>query len=105
MTEYILAQTTVPDEDKGRELARLVVEARLAACAKVSASCLSIYRWEGKVIDDREWILTIVTKQSLYPALEEKIKAYHPYKVPEIIAVPILEGSVDYLEWIKAETD
>ena len=105
MTEYILAQTTVPDEDKGRELARLVVEARLAACAKVSASCLSLYRWEGKVIDDREWVLTIVTKQSLYPALEEKIKAYHPYKVPEIIAVPILEGSAEYLEWIKAETD
>jgi periplasmic divalent cation tolerance protein len=105
MTEYILVQTTVPDEDKGRELARLVVEARLAACAKVCASCLSLYRWEGKVIDDREWVLTIVTRQSLYPALEEKIKAYHPYKVPEIIALPILEGSGDYLEWIKAETD
>ncbi len=105
MTESILVQTTVPDEDKGRELARLVVEARLAACAKVSSSCLSIYRWEGKVIDDREWILTIVTKQSHYPALEEKIRAYHPYKVPEIIALPILEGSADYLDWIEAETD
>jgi periplasmic divalent cation tolerance protein len=105
MSESIIVQTTVPDEDKGRELARLVVEARLAACAKVCASCLSLYRWEGKVIDDREWVLTIVTRQSLYPALEEKIKAYHPYKVPEIIALPILEGSGDYLEWIKAETD
>ncbi|MGD0781458.1 MAG: divalent-cation tolerance protein CutA [Candidatus Aminicenantales bacterium] len=105
MSEYILALTTVPDEDKGRELAHLVVEARLAACAKVSASCLSVYHWEGKVIDDREWVLTIVTKQSLYPALEEKIRAYHPYKVPEIVALPILEGSLDYLRWIEAETD
>jgi periplasmic divalent cation tolerance protein len=105
MTETIVVQTTVPDEDKGRELARLVVEARLAACAKVSASCLSIYRWEGKVIEDREWVLTIVTRQALYPELEEKIKAYHPYEVPEIIALPVLEGSAAYLEWIKAQTD
>ena len=72
MTDAILVQTTVPDEDKGRELARLLVEARLAACAKVSSSCLSIYRWEGNVIDDRESVLTIVSKQALYPALEEK---------------------------------
>ena len=104
MTGAILLQTTVPDEDKGRELARLVVEARLAACAKISASCLSLYRWEGKVIEDREWVLTIVTRPSLFPALEEKIKAYHPYKVPEIIALPVLEGSAAYLEWIEAET-
>jgi periplasmic divalent cation tolerance protein len=104
MSDSILVQTTVPDEDKGRELAHLVVEARLAACAKVSASCLSVYRWDGKVIDDREWVLTIVTRRSLYPALEEKIRAYHPYTVPEIIAVPILEGSADYLRWIETET-
>jgi periplasmic divalent cation tolerance protein len=105
MTDSILVQTTVPDEEKGRELARLMVEARLAACAKLSASCLSLYRWEGKVIEDREWVLTIVTRRSLYPALEEKIRAYHPYKVPEIIALPILEGSADYLNWIGTETD
>jgi periplasmic divalent cation tolerance protein len=105
MTDYILIQTTVPDEEKGRELARLVVETRLAACAKVSSSCLSLYRWEGKVIEDREWVLTIVSRRALYPALEEKIRASHPYKVPEIIALPILEGSSDYLKWIEAETD
>jgi periplasmic divalent cation tolerance protein len=104
MTAAILVQTTVPDEEKGRELARLVVEARLAACAKVSASCLSLYRWEGRVIEDREWVLTIVTRQSLYPALEEKIRANHPYKVPEIIALPILEGSLAYIQWIEDET-
>jgi len=105
MTDAILIQTTVPDEDKGRELARLVVETRLAACAKVSGSCLSLYRWEGKVIEDREWVRTIITRQVLYPALEEKIRAYHPYEVPEIIALPILEGSADYLKWIGTETD
>jgi periplasmic divalent cation tolerance protein len=105
MTGAILVQTTVPDEDKGREITRLLVEARLVACAKVSSSCLSTYRWEGKVIDDREWILTIVTRQGLYAAVEEKIKAYHPYKIPEIIALPILDGSQEYLEWIQAETD
>ena len=104
MGEAILVQTTVPDEEKGREIARVLIEARLAACVKTAAPCVSLYRWEGRIVDDREWVLTIVTRRDLYPALEEKIRALHPYQVPEIIALPVLEGNPDYLKWIEAET-
>jgi len=104
MPETIVVFSSVPDETKGREIARALVEARLAACAKVSAPCASFYWWEGKLAEDREFILTIVTKASLFGELETKLKALHPYAVPEIIALPVTADSRDYLEWVEKET-
>ena len=104
MSEHIIVFSTVPDEAKGREIARTLVEERLAACVTISAACRSFYWWEGKIADEGEFMLVIKTKAPLYPKLEEKLKGIHPYTVPEIIALPIVKGSKKYLDWLDAET-
>jgi periplasmic divalent cation tolerance protein len=103
-SDAMLVLSTVPDEAKGLEIARALVGERLAACVTVSPRATSIYRWEGKVVEEGEFVLLIKTRALIYPRLEERLKALHPYKVPEIIALPIGRGSADYLRWIEAET-
>ncbi|MBC8358960.1 MAG: divalent-cation tolerance protein CutA [Candidatus Aminicenantes bacterium] len=104
MNKYILILTTVPDEKTGQEIAAQLVRDRLAACVTISASSLSFYWWKGKISKDKEHILFIKTKASLFPELEKKIQEIHPYDVPEIIALPLLKGSSEYLNWIDKET-
>jgi periplasmic divalent cation tolerance protein len=104
MAGPILVLSTVPDEAKGREIARALVEERLAACATVSAACRSVYRWQGTIADETEFMLFIKTEGALYEKLEARLKELHPYTVPEIIALPITQGSAKYLAWIAEET-
>jgi periplasmic divalent cation tolerance protein len=104
MKKYILVLTTVPVEKKGHQIAVKLVEERLAACVTMSSPCQSVYRWEGKVIKDQEYLLHIKTRASLYPRLEARLKELHPYDVPEIICLPIEKGSKKYLDWIDEET-
>ncbi len=104
MKRFILVLTTLPNEKKGLEIARQLVEERLAACVTLSSACQSLYWWEGKLAQDQEYLLTIKTKASLYPRLEKRIKELHPYTVPEIIALPILKGHRAYLRWVDEET-
>lgn len=104
MPDHILVLTTVPDEQKARDIAKTLVDERLAACVTVSAACQSFYRWEGKICEDREMILFIKTKAALYERLEARIKQVHPYQVPEIIALPLVRGYEKYLDWLTKET-
>jgi len=104
MKKFILVLTTVPEEKKGLEIARTLVEERLAACVTISSACQSLYWWEDRTAQDREYFLHIKTRATLYPRLEKRIKELHPYQVPEILALPILKGSADYLSWIDEET-
>jgi periplasmic divalent cation tolerance protein len=104
MAKFIVVLSTVPDKAKGHEIAKALVEARLAACVTLSAACRSLYRWEGKISDDREYMLVIKTTGSLFRKLEAKLKAIHPYTVPEIIALPVVGGSAPYLSWLDGET-
>ncbi len=100
----ILILSTVPDEDKGLEIARALVDEHLAACVTVLPRATSVYRWEGKIAEDGEFVLLIKTRAGRYAELESRLKALHPYKVPEIIALPIVRGSQAYLSWLAAET-
>jgi periplasmic divalent cation tolerance protein len=104
MNEYTLVLTTVPEEQRGQEIARKLVEERLAACVTVSGAGQSFYWWEKKISRDREFILFIKTKARLYPELEKRILSLHPYQVPEIIALPIIRGFEKYLSWLDQET-
>lgn len=104
MSEHILVLTTVPEEKRGQALAEILVRERLAACATLSAPSRSFYWWKDKICEDKEFVLFIKTRASLYPALEKKIKEEHPYEVPEIIALPVVKGSAAYLAWIDKET-
>ncbi|HEV2609674.1 MAG TPA: divalent-cation tolerance protein CutA [Noviherbaspirillum sp.] len=96
--------TNMPDADSARKLARLILDERLAACVNILPSIQSIYRWEGAIEDASEIPIHIKTMADRYPDLELAIKNMHPYQVPEIIAIPITEVSMAYLEWIRQET-
>ena len=102
--DALLVITTLPDAETARALAEQLVEQRLAACVNILAPCQSIYRWEGKVEDAEEVPLLVKTNAARYAALEEAIRAYHPYELPEIVAVRIDRGLPGYLAWVAEET-
>jgi len=95
---------TCGSEDEALKIARALVGEKLAACANMISPLRSIYRWEGKICDEKEWLLLIKTRQSRFEDLAKRVKALHSYSVPEIIALPITEGSPAYLNWISENT-
>ncbi len=103
-TENIVVYITAPSEDAAAVIARALVEQKLAACVNIVRNIRSIYSWQGKIEDDAEVLMIAKTQQKHFGALSEKVKELHGYDVPEIIAVPILKGSADYLQWIKDST-
>ncbi len=86
------------------EFTRRLVDDRLAACGQNIASIRSIYRWEGAVQDEPEARVALHTRTSLVPAILERTKTEHPYDVPCVIALPIIDGNPSYLEWIREST-
>jgi len=104
LEEYIVVFCTVPDEKTGQDLAEKLVKDRLAACVNLNGGITSFYWWQDKIEKDSENLLIIKTRRELFPELEAKIKSLHPYQVPEIIALPILQGHPPYLDWIRKET-
>ncbi len=92
---------TAPKEEEAVALARGLVEAKLAGCVNIVKNIRSIYRWKGTIEDDQEVLLIAKTKRDLFPSVEAKVKEMHSYSVPEIIAVPIIEGSRDYIGWLN----
>ncbi|MGC8583569.1 MAG: divalent-cation tolerance protein CutA [Thermoproteus sp.] len=99
---HVVVYITAPRDD-GERIARHLVERRLAACVNV-APVVSVYRWEGRVERDEEVLLIVKTRQERLRELMSEVKAVHPYKVPEIIALPIVEGDPDYLKWVDEST-
>ena len=100
----LLVLTNLPERAAAERLADLLVEKLLAACVNILAPCRSVYRWQGAVRHDEEHPLLIKTTAERYPALEQALRAGHPYELPEIIAVPIERGLPAYLQWVAAET-
>jgi len=103
MTPYVQVVTTVERKEDGEDIAKTLVERRLAACVQLVGPIKSMYWWKDEIETAKEWLCYIKTHESLYDELEEAIKAIHPYETPEIISLPILSGSEDYLEWIHNE--
>lgn len=102
--DVLLVFSNLPDEPAAQQLARHLVESRLAACVNVLPPCTSTYRWRGKVEQATEVPVVIKTTVQRYPELEAALRACHPYELPEIIAVPLACGLPAYLEWVAAET-
>lgn len=100
----IVVLVTCPGQAVGVRIGRAVVEGRLAACVNVLPGLTSIYRWEGKVCRDAETLLIIKTRRTKFSALSRRVRALHPYSVPEIIALPVVAGSAPYLSWIRSST-
>lgn len=95
-----LVLTTAPDREVAERLARTLVEERLAACVNVLPAMQSIYRWKGQIESASEQLLVVKTRTADYAAVEARIRALHPYELPEVIAVPILAGLPAYLAWL-----
>jgi periplasmic divalent cation tolerance protein len=100
----LLVLTNLPDRAAAERLADALVEKQVAACVNILAPCRSVYRWKGVVQHAEEHPMLIKTTVERYRALEQAIRAGHPYELPEIIAVPIERGLPAYLDWIADET-
>ena len=100
MNEFIVVYVTVGSSDEGDRLAHALVEEKLAACVNRVRQVQSTYRWQGKVEQSGEELLIIKTKRELFTRLKQRVQELHSYSVPEIIALPILEGSEGYLQWL-----
>jgi periplasmic divalent cation tolerance protein len=99
-TAVHIVLTTCPDAETADRIARTLVEEGLAACVNVLPPMHSIYRWRGKIETANEQLLIIKGAQARLAAVMDRIRALHPYELPEIVAVPIAEGLPDYLAWL-----
>jgi periplasmic divalent cation tolerance protein len=104
MDSTLVVLCTVPSAEVGTQLGRGLVEEQLAACVNIIPAVRSIYRWQGAVHDDAEAQLLIKTRASRFEALLAWIRSHHPYEEPEVIALPIAQGSPSYLAWIAQQT-
>ena len=84
----------------GEKIGNTLVEEKLAACVNITSEIKSVYFWKGKVEEDKEHLLIIKTRKDKFESLEKRVKEIHPYEVPEIVALSIILGSKDYLNWI-----
>ncbi len=104
MESAIQVMTTTEKQQDAEKIAGILIEKRLAACVQIVGPVLSIYRWKENIERAEEWQCHIKTREGLYGAVEAVIRANHPYETPEIIALPILQGSREYLTWLHGET-
>ncbi|MEE8473890.1 MAG: divalent-cation tolerance protein CutA [Myxococcota bacterium] len=95
---------TAPDGDTAAGIGRTLVEERLAACVNVVPGVRSLYRWQGSVREDVELLLFVKTRVDRMPALAARVRELHPYDVPEVLALPAVGGSEEYLDWVRSES-
>lgn len=104
MTDKIVVLSTCESAEQAGKLARTLVEQRLAACVNILPGMRSVYRWKGAIEDTGEFLLLIKSRRDLFDRLRQAIEKEHSYEVPEVIALPIIEGAANYLEWLRVET-
>ncbi len=100
MTDKVVVYVTCGSSREGRRIGRALVENRLAACVNLVGPIRSFYRWQGKICDDREFLLVIKSSRRVFRELRGLVEKLHSYQVPEVICLPIVEGSAKYLAWI-----
>lgn len=103
MAEYIQVVTTVASKEEGKKIARALLEKRLVGCVHIAGPIESSYWWQGKIEQAEEWLCIAKTERKLFAPIAETITALHSYDVPEVLAVPIVEGSESYLRWLQAQ--
>ncbi len=101
MTEYRVVLMTCGSEEEARKIADALVEENIAACVNIVPGVTSVYRWEGEVCRDPEVLMIAKTHEGRLGDLESRVKALHSYTVPEIVVLPVVAGSKEYLDWVK----
>jgi periplasmic divalent cation tolerance protein len=104
MTDAIVVLCACPNQEEAASLARRLVERRLAACVTVS-SAHSFYRWQGAIESAEECLLLIKTLRGQFDLLRREIESVHSYQVPEVLALPVVAGSPNYLDWLAASLE
>lgn len=102
--QYILILTTFPDAESARQIGTQLVDLQIAACVNLLPPSQSIYRWQGKIENKTEVPVFIKTTQNNFLGVETRIREAHPGQIPEVIAIPIGQGSSDYLAWVSDMT-
>lgn len=100
--EVLVVFSTFPSGDQAAEVARTLVEERLAACVNIAPAVRSIYRWDGAIQDDGEALAIIKTTHAQFDAMSARLLALHPYERPEVIGMPVAAGSGAYLAWVAS---
>jgi len=102
MTDKIVVLNTCGSEAEAERLARLLVDQRLAACVSIAPRIRSFYRWKGAVESSEEWLLLIKSSRPLFDRLRLFLESAHSYEVPEVLALPVVDGATNYLDWLQA---
>jgi len=103
MLKYLQITTTVPKLNDAKQISDRILNKKLASCVQIIGPIKSIYWWKNKIEKKEEWLCIIKTRKKLFKIIEKFIKNIHPYEVPEIIATPIINGSIEYFNWIYNE--
>jgi len=101
VTDKVVIFVTAASRRECKKIAHHLVETKLAACVNISQPIESIYRWEGKIAEEREFLLIIKSTRELFPEIKAAISKIHSYHTPEIICLPVIDGSRNYLQWVS----
>lgn len=104
-TDAIVVFMTAANGEEASRLAEMLVGAHLAACVQILPEMESVYRWQGNIERQSEVLLLAKTTRAKFAELEREVRALHSYNTPEIIAVPVIDGSAPYLDWLSKATD
>jgi periplasmic divalent cation tolerance protein len=104
MSKFIQILFTINSEEKANKITKKLLEKRAASCVQIIGPTISSYWWENKIQQAIEWVCLAKSKAENFEKIESIIKSLHPFKVPDIIAIPISTGNRDYLRWIQEET-
>lgn len=103
MTDKIVVLTTCESAEQAERVARHLIEQRLAACVNILPGARSVYRWKDKIEDAAEVVLIVKSRRDVFARLREAIGQLHSYEIPEVIALPVVDGSDAYLNWLDRE--
>ncbi len=101
MTDKVVIMVTAASRRECRKIAKRLIDQKLAACVNITQPIQSLYRWEGKIDESKEFLMFIKTNRNLFPQIKAEISLIHSYHTPEIICLPIIDGSPNYLQWIS----
>lgn len=105
LMDYSVVYITAPNEDEAARIAKALVEDKFAGCVNIVKNIRSIYRWQDTIEDDDEVLMIVKTRKDLFKELKKRVKELHSYTVPEIVAIPIIDGSDDYMRWLREVTE
>ena len=100
---YCVVYVTVPDYETAQKISQILLEKKLCACVNTVSNVFSMFRWQDKIESEDEALMVIKTRKNLFNDLCAQVKELHPYEVPEIIALPIIDVDNDYANWLQTE--